>query len=169
MAVPLVVGNHDGCDYYALLPTIGGSRAHTAAIHNCVVPRRKPPVEKPPPRPAVLRLLGAQLRRLRLERELSQERLAELAGLNYKYLGRIELAKADPGADVLVRLARALAVPVGQLFETITPADSTAYRLSPADVDGVAAAVTALTTIVDRVRRRQPYPLPARAPRRARR
>src|SRR6476659_4691916 len=95
------------------------------------VSRRKA-ADTPRPRPAVLRPLGAQLRRLRLERKLSQERLAELAGLNYKYIGRIELAKADPGADVLVRLARALSVPVGELFETITPADGAAYRFSPA-------------------------------------
>ena len=133
------------------------------------VPRRKAAVEKPRPRPAVLRPLGAQLRRLRLERKLSQERLAELASLNYKYIGRIELAKADPGADVLVRLARALAVPVGELFETITPSDAVAYRFSPADVEGVTAALATLTSVIDRVLTRQPRPLSARAPRRARR
>jgi transcriptional regulator with XRE-family HTH domain len=115
----------------------------------------------------VLRPLGAQLRRLRLERSLSQEKLAELAGLTYKYVGRIELAKADPGADVLVRLARALAVPVGELFETITPMDGMPYRLSPADVEGVSAALSTLTTVVDRVLARQPRPVLARAPRRS--
>src|SRR5215510_508225 len=107
------------------------------------VPRRKP-TATPRPKPAVLRLLGGQLRRLRLERKLSQERLAELAGLNYKYIGRIELAKADPGADVLVRLARALAVPVGALFETITPKGDASNRLSPSDVDAVSSALAAL-------------------------
>ena len=117
----------------------------------------------------MLRPLGAQLRRLRLERKMSQESLAEIAGLNYKYIGRIELAKADPGADVLVRLARALAVPVGELFETITPTDASAFRFGPTDVESVAAALTALTTAVDRVFTRQPRPLPARAPRRSRR
>jgi transcriptional regulator with XRE-family HTH domain len=106
---------------------------------------------------------------LRLERKLSQERLAELAGLNYKYIGRIELAKADPGADVLVRLARALSVPVGELFETITPADGVAYRFSPADVEEVTDSLGALTTVVDRVLSRQPRPVPPRAPRRPRR
>ena len=116
-----------------------------------------------------MRLLGAQLRRLRLERKLSQERLAERASLNYKYVGRDELGKADPGADVLVRLARALDVPVGDLFHTITPADAVPYRISPADVDDVAEALTALTTIVERVLARQPRPVPARAPRRSRR
>jgi len=117
----------------------------------------------------VLRPLGAQLRRLRLERQLSQERLAELAGLHYKYIGRVELAKADPGADVLVRLARALAVPVGELFETITPTGPIPYRLSPADIDTVSAALATLSTVVDRVIARQPRPVPQRSPRRPRR
>jgi transcriptional regulator with XRE-family HTH domain len=117
----------------------------------------------------VLRPLGAQVRRLRLERKLSQERLAELAGLNYKYIGRIELAKADPGADVLVRLARALSVPVGELFDTITPKDAVPYRLSPGDVEGVSSALATLSSVVERVLARQPRPVPARAPRRPRR
>jgi transcriptional regulator with XRE-family HTH domain len=119
--------------------------------------------------PAVLHALGAQLRRLRLERRLSQEQLAELAGLNAKYLGRVELAKAEPGADVLVRLARALAVPVGELFDTITPTAASPYRLAPADVESVAAALAALTSVVDRVMGRQPRPLPIRSPRKPRR
>jgi transcriptional regulator with XRE-family HTH domain len=109
------------------------------------------------------------LRRLRLERDLSQERLAERSGLNYKYIGRVELGKADPGADVLVRLARGLSVAVGELFETITPSAATPYRVSPADVEAISAALTALTAVVDRVLARQPRPLPARASRRRRR
>ena len=100
---------------------------------------------------------------------MSQERLAELASLSYKYIGRVELAKADPGADVLVRLARALSVPVGELFETITPRDAVPYRLSPADIDGVTTALGTLTSVVDRVVARQPRAVPARAPRRPRR
>jgi transcriptional regulator with XRE-family HTH domain len=133
------------------------------------MPRRKSAAGKPRARPAVLRPLGAQLRRLRLERRLSQERLAELAGVNYKYLGRVELAKAEPGTDVLVRLARALGVTVGQLFETITPGDGPSHRLSPADVDDVSSALAALTAVVERLIARQPRALPSRAPRRARR
>src|ERR1700745_2436330 len=111
---------------------------HGAALqYTTRVSRRKPASKKPRPRPAVLRPLGAQLRHLRLERNMSQEALAELAGLSYKYLGRIELAKADPGADVLVRLARALSVPVGELFQTITPVEAIPYRLLPSDVDSI--------------------------------
>jgi transcriptional regulator with XRE-family HTH domain len=117
----------------------------------------------------VLRPLGEQLRRLRLERKLSQERLAELAGLNYKHIGRIELAKVEPGADVLVRLARALRVPVGDLFETITPRDTASSRLTPPEIEGLATAVGALTTLIDRIIVGQPRPMPKRAPRKSRR
>jgi transcriptional regulator with XRE-family HTH domain len=117
----------------------------------------------------VLRPLGAQLRRLRLDRKWSQEYLAERAGLNYKYIGRIELGKADPGAAVLVRLARALTVPVGELFETITPVESAPYRLSPSDIESVATALSVLQATVDRVVGRQPRPTSSRAPRRPRR
>jgi transcriptional regulator with XRE-family HTH domain len=100
---------------------------------------------------------------------MSQEKLAELAGLNYKYIGRIELAKADPGADVLVRLARGLSVPVGELFQTITPMDVIPYRLLPADVEHISATAAALAAVVDRILTRQPRPLLLRAPRRPRR
>ena len=131
--------------------------------------RRKPAARAPRPRPAVLKPLGAQLRRLRIERQLSQERLAELAGLHYKYVGRLELAKADPGADVLVRLARALAVPVGELFDTITPTDTNPFRVSPADAEAVSSALAALTIAVERILARQPRPVLKRAPRRVRR
>jgi transcriptional regulator with XRE-family HTH domain len=89
--------------------------------------------------------------------------------LNYKYIGQVELAKAEPGADVLVRLARALAVSVGELFETITPSEATSSRISPADISDLTAALATLTKVIDRVGAHQPRPLPQRAPRRSRR
>jgi hypothetical protein len=64
-----------------------------------------------------------------------------------------------------------LTVSVGDLFETITPPAPAAnpYRVSPADLDSVTAALGTLSTVVDRVRARQPRPVPVRAPRRPRR
>ena len=92
---------------------------------------------------------------------MTQETLAELAGLNYKYIGRIELGKADPGADVLVRLARALGISVGEIFETITP------RALPLDqVDAVASALQALTAAIEQLLSNQPRRPVVRAPRR---
>jgi transcriptional regulator with XRE-family HTH domain len=100
---------------------------------------------------------------------LSQEALAELASLNYKYIGRVELGKSDPGADVLVRLARALSVPVGELFETITPTGVKPARLPAADLEAVTTALAALTTALDRLLSHSPRPASARAPRRSHR
>lgn len=80
---------------------------------------------------------------------MTQEKLAELASLNYKYVGRVELGKADPGADVLVRLARALSVPVGELFETITPAASGPRLLPVPDVEHVTGALRELTSAIE--------------------
>lgn len=100
---------------------------------------------------------------------MSQEAVAELAGLNYKYIGRVELAKADPGADVLVRLARALGVSVGELFETITPADHAGARFLPSDAEAISVALATLTSAVDRLLARQPRALPSRAPRQPKR
>jgi transcriptional regulator with XRE-family HTH domain len=114
----------------------------------------------------VLRPLGAQLRRLRLDRQMTQETLAELASLNYKYIGRIELGKADPGADVLVRIARALAIPVGELFETITPARGMPPALPLDAVESVTSALQTLTAAVERLLSDQPRRPAFRAPRR---
>jgi len=96
---------------------------------------------------------------------MTQEALAELASLNYKYIGRVELGKADPGADVLVRLARALRVPVGELFETITPSGARP-SLPLDDVDRVAAALQALTGAIERLVSPESRPPAVRAPRR---
>lgn len=95
--------------------------------------------------------------------------LAERARLNHKHIGNIELGKVDPGADALIRLANALDVPVGELFETITPASAGAYRFSPADLDELRASLAVLSATVERLGARQPRALPVRAPRRLRR
>ncbi len=98
---------------------------------------------------------------------MSQEKLAELSGLNYKHIGRIELGKTEPGADVLVRLARALSVPVGELFETITPGGTPPAPIPTTEIEGMTTALAALTEAVERLRARRPRPIPARAPRRS--
>jgi transcriptional regulator with XRE-family HTH domain len=101
---------------------------------------------------------------------MTQEKLAELASLNYKYIGRVELGKADPGADVLVRLARALSVPVGELFDTITPMGTpmgAGFRWLPADVENVMATLQELTAAIERLLAHQPRPTSLKRARRS--
>lgn len=67
-------------------------------------------------RDEILRLFGERLRELRTERNLSQERLAELAGLDRNYIGQIERAERNVALVNIVRIAKALEVDAGELF-----------------------------------------------------
>jgi transcriptional regulator with XRE-family HTH domain len=67
-------------------------------------------------RDEILRLFGERLRELRMERNLSQERLAELAGLDRNYIGQIERAERNVALVNIVKIAKALEIPPGELF-----------------------------------------------------
>lgn len=62
------------------------------------------------------KLVGSNLRRLRVERDISQERLAFDSGVDRSYLGGMERGEENPTVDILDRLAATLAVPIGELF-----------------------------------------------------
>jgi transcriptional regulator with XRE-family HTH domain len=61
--------------------------------------------------------LGGRVRLLREQRGLSQEKLAERAGLTSKFLGEVERVETNPSTTSIARLAAALSVNVGDLFE----------------------------------------------------
>jgi transcriptional regulator with XRE-family HTH domain len=66
---------------------------------------------------AVLRRLAMKLKALRERRGLTQADLAKLAKVSPGYLARLETLRHDPKLSTLVKLARALGVPVGELLE----------------------------------------------------
>ncbi|WP_374453730.1 helix-turn-helix domain-containing protein [Phenylobacterium sp.] len=55
-------------------------------------------------------IVGRNIRRLREERGLTQEKLAVDAGIDLTYLGGIERGKRNPSLLVIVRIAGALDV-----------------------------------------------------------
>src|SRR5262245_3205339 len=61
-------------------------------------------------------ILGANLRRLRIRRGLSLERLAKASGVSRAMLGQIELGQSTPTINVVWKIARALAVPFSALI-----------------------------------------------------
>ena len=60
--------------------------------------------------------LGTTLRRLRVEREISQERLALIAEVDRAYVGRIERGDNNAAILTLAKLAFALEVTLTELF-----------------------------------------------------
>ena len=55
-------------------------------------------------------LVGSNVRKLRLERNLTQERFAELSGLSQQYLSGLERGRRNPTIVTLYELATALGV-----------------------------------------------------------
>src|SRR6516225_10014611 len=59
-------------------------------------------------------LVAWNLRRIRVARGLSQERLAYDAGVDRSYVGGLERRVENPTVDVLDRLAATLSVPIAE-------------------------------------------------------
>lgn len=62
------------------------------------------------------RIVGANVRGLRLSREMSQEQLSFDARIHLTYLGGIERGRRNPSLLVLVRIAKALSVAPADLL-----------------------------------------------------
>lgn len=72
----------------------------------------------------VRRLVGRNLRRLRLERQLSQEALAHDAGVASSFVSQIENGKRSPTVTLLQTLATTLRVPIVDFFSEAKPPQS---------------------------------------------
>ena len=68
------------------------------------------------------RALGAELRKARLDANLSIRSVSAAAGLHHSHLPRIEIGKRSPSQDALVALATVMGRDVSiRLFESATP------------------------------------------------
>jgi transcriptional regulator with XRE-family HTH domain len=66
--------------------------------------------------PDLVPVLGANLRRLRVKKGLSLERLAKQSGVSRAMLSQVELGYSAPTINVIWRIANALGVPFGALL-----------------------------------------------------
>jgi transcriptional regulator with XRE-family HTH domain len=79
-------------------------------------------------------VVGANLRRLRMKRGLSLERLARASGVSRAMLGQIELGQSTPTINVLWKIARALGVPFSALITNRTAGRTTVMAAARAKV-----------------------------------
>jgi transcriptional regulator with XRE-family HTH domain len=66
-------------------------------------------------------LVGWNVRRIRVEKGISQERLAFDSGVDRAYLGGVERGDQNPTVEVLERLAKTLSVRLADLFSDYDP------------------------------------------------
>ncbi len=60
--------------------------------------------------------IGGYIRQYRIEARMSQERLAELAGISYKYVGVLERSEKSPSLETLINIANALNISTDRLL-----------------------------------------------------
>ena len=61
--------------------------------------------------------LGLSIKRIREQKNLSQEKLAEAADIHTSYIGQIERGLRYPSLKVLFRIADALNIKISELFK----------------------------------------------------
>jgi DNA-binding XRE family transcriptional regulator len=94
-----LIGHADDVGGRALFTTSDTSQREPRLVHDLSLVRR---------RVSVRAALAAVFKRHRLECKLSQEALAETAGVHRNYIGMVERGKLAPTLDVAKRLADAL-------------------------------------------------------------
>ncbi len=63
-----------------------------------------------------MKIIGNNVKFLRKDKNLSQEKLAELTGYSRNYIGMIERAEANPPVDTLCKIAKILSVKPERIF-----------------------------------------------------
>jgi transcriptional regulator with XRE-family HTH domain len=66
-------------------------------------------------------LFGEAVRRARRNAGLSQEELADLAGLDRTYIGGVERGERNAGLVALQKIADGLGLPLAKLFADVKP------------------------------------------------
>ena len=61
--------------------------------------------------------IGKNIKKLREKSSLTQEKLAEKAGISQDFLGKIEVGINKPGLKSLIKLSKALNIPLKKIFD----------------------------------------------------
>ena len=65
------------------------------------------------------KLIGQRLRAARQQQHLSQEKTAERTGLHPTYIGQLERGEKNATLESILRISRALEIPLSELFANI--------------------------------------------------
>lgn len=66
--------------------------------------------------PEATQIFGQVVRQARQEAGVSQEALADLAGIDRSYIGRVERGETTPSLTLIIKIAKALKISSGELM-----------------------------------------------------
>ncbi len=92
--------------------------------------------------------IAAWIRSYRLRRSLTLAQVSELSGISVAHLSRLENGERTPTVRLLMQLARALGVPLGELVGE-SPAQNAVYISRNGEGNTIAAGDTALQSLSD--------------------
>lgn len=67
--------------------------------------------------PKAIQLLGDNVRKYRIKANISQTVLADIVGVTYSQIARIELAEINTSVSMIYLIAKALEIPPSKLLE----------------------------------------------------
>lgn len=65
---------------------------------------------------SILNTVSDNIRLARLQRRISQEKLAEMVDISTKYLNMIENRKANPTVVIIIRICQALGIDLNTIY-----------------------------------------------------
>ena len=66
----------------------------------------------------MIKVFGGNIKRIRLEKKMTQENLGVIAGIKPKYVGEIERGEKNPTAVIIYKISAALTVPVCEIMQS---------------------------------------------------
>ena len=67
----------------------------------------------------IAKFIGQRIRNYRTQQNLSQEKLAEMAGCHPTYIGQLEQGEKNATLESVEKIAAALNIPLSRLFEKL--------------------------------------------------
>lgn len=64
----------------------------------------------------IKKIFGEKIKLVRKQKDLTQEELADKAGLHPTYIGQIERGKRNPSLENIYKIQKALKVDIGDIF-----------------------------------------------------
>ena len=82
----------------------------------------------------IARLFGQRLRNYRIEKNLSQEKLAELSGCHSSYIGQLERGQKNPTIESVFKVVSALDLTLSDFFSDIEGSICIGKKKSPSNM-----------------------------------